>query len=348
MCEGPSLISGPIPPDPSLFPQYYRQPASARGRLEGNHQAAQALLLGPLAPDPSLYPECYSARAAPPPRIGAGAAHNREKSQSGVVGVLLKLEGVSLNPNPIRAKAQSRDYGRENVRRLRAIQRRCRELEAERERSRPTPVKALWTSSKYQSVPSKVMAHLQDAAPPKKAECQNYLKAHSRGGAQGSPRLHRAASSHSLVAPDAEMRVCGVAMDFVRHNMHAAGKTALRRSQSLQSLVKLPSAQKGRVPKYLEQRKEQWRQEEEEKRRNTPDPSIPAGHSLMSEKERQETLQSLKETQQSLVNELLSLPVRVDTLSVQNRRAQLDRKLSEVEEAIKVFSRDKVFVKIDS
>lgn len=58
-------------------------------------------------------------------------------------------------------EAQLRDYGKENVRRLREIQRRCRELEVERERARPTPVKALWTSSKYQSVPSKVMAHLQ-------------------------------------------------------------------------------------------------------------------------------------------------------------------------------------------
>lgn len=28
MCEGPSSISGPIPPDPSLFPQYYKRPAS--------------------------------------------------------------------------------------------------------------------------------------------------------------------------------------------------------------------------------------------------------------------------------------------------------------------------------
>lgn len=32
MCEGPSRISGPIPPDPTLFPDYYRRPAS--GELE--------------------------------------------------------------------------------------------------------------------------------------------------------------------------------------------------------------------------------------------------------------------------------------------------------------------------
>lgn len=33
MCEGPSRISGPIPPDPTLCPDYYRRPAS--GELVG-------------------------------------------------------------------------------------------------------------------------------------------------------------------------------------------------------------------------------------------------------------------------------------------------------------------------
>lgn len=53
------------------------------------------------------------------------------------------------------------DFGKENVRRLREIQRRCKEQEAERAQSGPVPVKALWTSSKYQNVPSKVMVQLQ-------------------------------------------------------------------------------------------------------------------------------------------------------------------------------------------
>lgn len=50
----------------------------------------------------------------------------------------------------------------------------------------------------------------------------------------------------------------------------------------------------------------------------------------------------------SLVNELLSLPLKADSLSVRSRRAHLECRLSEIEEAIKIFSRDKVYVKIDS
>lgn len=45
----------------------------------------------------------------------------------------------------------------------------------------------------------------------------------------------------------------------------------------------------------LKERKKQWLKEEEERRRNAPDPTAPAGHTLMSENERRETLNSLKD-----------------------------------------------------
>lgn len=137
----------------------------------------------------------------------------------------------------------------------------------------------------------------------------------------------------------------------------------------------------------LEERKKQWQKEEEERRRNAPDPNAPPGHTLMPESERKETLISFKNgmsahcqccyiesetcivcdvftsiillmliflfvcffsAHHSLVTELLSLPLKADTLSVRSRQAHLERKLSEIEEAIKIFSRDKVYVKIDS
>ncbi|XP_067250402.1 enkurin domain-containing protein 1 isoform X1 [Chanodichthys erythropterus] len=355
MCEGPSAISGPIPPDPTLFPEYYKRPSSARGRLEGNVQNGPSpLLKGPLAPDQGY----YSARSSPRPRIGANAVHILERGQRGVVGGLLRLEGVALNPSPAKPKPAIRDFGKENVRKLREVQRRFRELEAQREHAKPVPVKALWISPKYQDVPSRVMAQLQETSPSKKAECQNFLKAHSQCGAGGRPPLRRSESgpspspSATAAAGDSntEMHVRGHTVDFVSHNARAARKTNLRRSQSLQNLRDKtpPSAVKGKVPEYLEQRKVQWKKEEEERRRNTPDPSVPAGHTQMSERKRQETLQSLKETHRSLVSELLSLPVKADTLSLRSRRAGLDQRLSEVEEAIKIFSRDKVYVKVDS
>ncbi|XP_034026606.1 enkurin domain-containing protein 1 [Thalassophryne amazonica] len=359
MCEGPSLISGPIPPDPTLFPEYYKRPASARGRLEGNKGGTLALLTGPLAPDPVLYPGCYSARIpANPPRVGTNAAHILEQGQRGIVGELLKLNDVSVTPLTPKQK-QVHNFRKDNVQRLREIQRRYKEQETKKSHSRPVPVKALWISPKYQNIPSKVMVHLQDASPAVKPQCQNFLKGHSNCSSAGLPRTN---SNTSLMAGrhpaccdtkqdhNVELHVQGQAVDFIRHNAQTAGKTVLRRSQSLTNLRDrpVPSAVKGQVPQYLEERKKQWRKEEEERRKNTPDPSIPAGHTLMPEKERQETLQTLKDTHRCLVTELLSLPLRVDTLNVRSRRAHLDCRLSEIEEAIKIFSRDKVYIKSTS
>ncbi|KAM7415910.1 hypothetical protein PAMA_018125 [Pampus argenteus] len=361
MCEGPSSISGPIPPDPSLFPQYYKRPASARGRLEGNHDGNLALLSGPLAPDPVLYPGCYSARTpAHPPHISPNATHILERGQRGVVGELLKLDGVSITPVP-RQKQRVHDFGKENVRRLREIQKRCKEQEAERVQSRPVPVKALWTSPKYQNVPSRVMAQLQVSSPTIKPQCQNFLRGHSSTGFVSSSRPHSKASPVDMQRPAScvstqdqdlqiPLQIKGQTIDFIKYNARAARKTVLHRSQSLTNLrdKPVPTAVKGQVPQYLEERKEQWRKEEEERKRNAPDPATPAGHTLMPERKRQETLQSLKETHRSLVTDLLSLPLKADNLSVRSRRAHLDCKLSEIEEAIKIFSRDKVYIKNNS
>lgn len=51
--------------------------------------------------------------------------------------------------------------------------------------------------------------------------------------------------------------------------------------------------------------------------------------------------------QTELLTQLNALPVRVDTLRVKTTKAELERKLSEIEDAIKIFSRPKVFVKVD-
>lgn len=82
--------------------------SSARGRLEGNLDGTLGLLSGPVAPDPVLYPECYSARTpAQRPRIGHNAKHILERGQRGVVGDLLKLETICLTPAPHQSRYNS-------------------------------------------------------------------------------------------------------------------------------------------------------------------------------------------------------------------------------------------------
>lgn len=59
------------------------------------------------------------------------------------------------------AEQRVHDFGKENVRRLKEIQKRCKEQEAEKAQARPVPVKALWTAPKYQHVSSRVLAQLE-------------------------------------------------------------------------------------------------------------------------------------------------------------------------------------------
>ncbi|XP_061585499.1 enkurin domain-containing protein 1 [Cololabis saira] len=349
MSEGASKICGPIPPDPSLFPQYYRRPSSARGRLEGNCNGTSALFMGPLAPDPVLFPGYYSGHTpAHRPRINPDATHILERGKKGVVGDLIKLQGVSKSPVPS-PKPRPFDFSKENKRRLREIQKRCKEQEAERAQSRPVPVKAMWMSPKYQDVPSRVMAQLEVSDPPIKPQCQNFLKAHSNGGSAGPQRplgvaVQRPASCIPTHNQDLKT------INFIKHNALAAGKTVIRRSQSLTNLrdKPVPCAVKGQVPQYLQERKVQWCKEKEERERNAPDPTVPPGHTRMPDSEREGTLKTLKDTHRTLVTELLSLPLKADSPSFRSRRAHLDCRLSEIEEAIKIFSRDRVYIKNDS
>lgn len=139
--------------------------------------------------------------------------------------------------------------------------------------------------------------------------------------------------------------------------LHASSSPVLRRrppsAVAVQELEKKRSEEekkykRGHVPNYLRKRQEQWRIDEEERIRNIPDPSIPPGHTLMPRDERLQTLELLKKKHKDMTTELNSLPVSCDTLRIKTRKTELEKKLRDIENAIKIFSRPKVFVKADA
>ncbi|XP_044516516.1 enkurin domain-containing protein 1-like [Gracilinanus agilis] len=346
MCEGPSKISGPIPPDPTLFPDYYKRPATARGRLEGS-----ALKLG-------LEPPCQSTPLdQPAPRI-------RPASQQDMVGVLLQLQEVSLDREPCSKRKDPKNYEKENVRRIREIQKRCQEQERGRDHGRPKPLKALWRSPKYDKVESRLKVKLQEPSPAPGPEVPAFLRAYSRCGPGVQPRRMASSglalpSTDGSQPPGPDAKEQGAPVDFITHNARTAKAAPRRRSRSLQCLAEVQEQQrraqeeynikqKGHVPHYLVERKDMWRREAEERLRNQPDPDLPPGHTMMPESQRLDTLNSLLQSQQELLRELVLLPSGADSLRAQNHKAELEKKLSQVEEALKIFSRSKVFVKMDS
>jgi hypothetical protein len=49
-----------------------------------------------------------------------------------------------------------------------------------------------------------------------------------------------------------------------------------------------------------------------------------------------------------MLSELNSLPIRNDTFRIRTTKNEMEKKLTEVEEAIKLFSKPKVFVKVEN
>ena len=87
--------------------------------------------------------------------------------------------------------------------------------------------------------------------------------------------------------------------------------------------------------------------EEEQRRIEAGDPNCPPGMRMMPEAERLETLQALKKSEAEGKRQLMQLPLRVETASQQKKKAELEGKMKEIEEAIVIFSREKVFINKD-
>lgn len=293
----------------------------------------------------------------PAPRVRPEAQDIASQGQ-GTVSMLLQVEGHSAFSAGRKTKAEPKDHVKENVRRMRQIQRASREKDEEKQ----APVKALWKSTKYEEVSSKVRDELSRAPHNPRPHSANYLRAHSRTG--WAPQSARPASVEppveKLTVPRShtarEVRLQRHDIDFVKLNGMTAKRIPMRRSPSLTQLDDLKKKhaddisqyQRGEVPKYLQKRKTEWKQEEEERVASIPDPDMPEGHRLMGHEERTQTLGKLRATQTDLLQQLNSMPIRTDTMRMRSRKEELEKKLVEIEEAIKIFSRPKVFVRLDA
>ncbi|ENN70513.1 uncharacterized protein LOC109545313 isoform X2 [Dendroctonus ponderosae] len=127
--------------------------------------------------------------------------------------------------------------------------------------------------------------------------------------------------------------------DFIKEN-----KT-IKTKPPKQSPVKVlaqapPSYQRGVVPKYLRDRKDDAPVE--------TDADCPPGHILLPEEERKETLRVLRQSYADRIQELNMMPVRNDTLKMKKRKMDIEEELKRIDGGIKVFQRPKVYVKINA
>ena len=103
----------------------------------------------------------------------------------------------------------------------------------------------------------------------------------------------------------------------------------------------------GKIPEYIKKYEVEREQEKEEKKRQKEAAKYPKGTKLLSEEERVSTLNGLINSKKEMINLLEKMPITTRTLSIQNKKEELIKKIEEVEKAIEMFSKKQVFIKAD-
>ena len=88
----------------------------------------------------------------------------------------------------------------------------------------------------------------------------------------------------------------------------------------------------------------EWKDEEERKEREKPDPDCPPNHVKLTEESRLETLDELKTSYSVLLQELSRFSVRADSVRIRQRKRDIEDEMRQIEAKIKVYERPKVFV----
>jgi hypothetical protein len=134
--------------------------------------------------------------------------------------------------------------------------------------------------------------------------------------------------------------------DFISRNKLKAITMQARKTDDCQSLGG-KHEEYGRVPEYLEERKARWAEEQDDIRRRRPDPNCPPGMCLMPEEERVSTLEVLQQSKEEALNQLRKLPFVVETPTMRKKQEYLESKLREIEGALVIFSKPKVYIASD-
>jgi len=103
----------------------------------------------------------------------------------------------------------------------------------------------------------------------------------------------------------------------------------------------------GKVPDYIKKYEIEREQQKEEEKKQKEASKYPKGTKLLSEEERISTLNGLINSKKEMITLLEKMPITTRTLSIQNKKEELIKKIEEVEKAIDMFSKKQVFIKAD-
>ena len=102
----------------------------------------------------------------------------------------------------------------------------------------------------------------------------------------------------------------------------------------------------GKMPEYLEKRKQELKEQKEMEIKRQKERNLPMGYKILSEEERQERLNNLKEEKRNLEQELYKLPIARLSAKHKQTKSSIEKSLDEIEEKIyKLIGYKEVIVK---
>ncbi|CAF1046950.1 unnamed protein product [Rotaria sordida] len=349
----------------SSFTNNYDRQQKSDNRI--NNSQGRPLLTGPIPATPDYE---YDTRATSAPYSSRGIArvhgsdakaiHKRATNGTGVP-FLFEVQGTGLSSIHGTAAKPPINHLNENVKRIRHVMRESRQRQITKEQNKPIPVKALWHSKQYDHVQSKVKQRLEEETHRSVSRPQsargNFLHAHENTGPQylrsqsvSSSRRGSIASSIDLGTTQLDDRskpdYVKINSQYVK-NIPKVRKTMSEeiveqaRAKKEQQLNNYYEKQKGRVPDYIEKIREQRTQEINDERANAPDPDCPLGHVKIDNDKRLSTLRQLQLNRIELEKKLSHLPIRNDSLTLRRTKEEIEKKIIELDEAIKIFSKPK-------
>ena len=137
--------------------------------------------------------------------------------------------------------------------------------------------------------------------------------------------------------------------NFIRDNRNLVIENKIKNKRG-QTEDKLNKNEKhkdfGKIPNYIKKYEMERELKREELKRKEEESKIPKGTKLLSEEERLATLNGLIKNKNEITNQLEKMPITNRTMAIQNRKEELRQKLEEIENAIQMFSKKRVFIKV--
>ena len=145
---------------------------------------------------------------------------------------------------------------------------------------------------------------------------------------------------------DAPIILPKIHKNYIRQNRQLVTDNKIQPKKSLAEDKKdVKHKDYGKVPDYIKKYEIEREQQKEEEKKQKEAMKYPKGTKLLSEEERVSTLNGLINSKKEMETLLEKMPITTRTLSIQNKKEELIKKLEEVEKAIDMFSKKQVFIK---